>query len=417
MDGQYIDRHKYNDFVVQMSVELYINFRLGLRCTSAMIEYLSRKLGWELESIPSPVSIKNWVEKSGYSIYRETAYSDSQPYAQIIDESMMIGSQRLMLSLGIDAQKTGDKALRFEDVKILDISVSPVWTAEKTGEVLEKVSSANGSPPKYLISDNASILTKAARDKAMTRLPDVGHTMALFVEQVYKKDENFKSFCKEIAEVKFREIMRATAYLLPPKQRSIARFMNLSITVEWADKMLHSLPRLTAEEQKVFGFIKRYPIIINELKGLFEQINGISEKLKKEGLSYKSADKLMKEIKILRASSSSRPRQVLDACTKYLKELRAKLPDENTVWHVSSDILESMFGYTKIRKSPNPLNGVTTQIFILPVLTKKDSRTGFVDIDFKRALESVFLRDLNDWRIQNLTENLVVKRTKILKTG
>ena len=54
---------------------------------------------------------------------------------------------------------------------------------------------------------------------------------------------------------------------------------------------------------------------------------------------------------------------------------------EKYVWTVSSDILESAFGYTKTRKSPNPLNGVTTQIFILPVLTKKDSKTGFVDID------------------------------------
>jgi hypothetical protein len=85
--------------------------------------------------------------------------------------------------------------------------------------------------------------------------------------------------------------------------------------------------------------------------------------------------------------------------------------------HVSSDILESFFGYYKSRKSPNPLCGVTTQIFMLPVLTKINSRTGVSSINFKSSLERVFLRDLKDRRIKNLPENLVVKRTKLLKTA
>ena len=76
-----------------------------------------------------------------------------------------------------------------------------------------------------------------------------------------------------------------------------------------------------------------------------------------------------------------------------------------------------MFGYYKFRKSPNPLNGVTTQILMLPVLTKINSQTGESGIDFKRALEGVFLRDLAEWRSKHLTENLVVKRTKTLMAG
>ena len=81
---------------------------------------------------------------------------------------------------------------------------------------------------------------------------------------------------------------------------------NLSITVEWAGKILNNLPRWTTYEQKVFGVIARHAVTINEFKSLFEQINVISEKLKKEGLSYQSADGLLEEIRTLWASSSNR---------------------------------------------------------------------------------------------------------------
>ena len=49
---------------------------------------------------------------------------------------MMVGSQRLMLTLGTDAQKTDNKLFRFEYIKVLDTSVYQVWMAAKTGEVL-----------------------------------------------------------------------------------------------------------------------------------------------------------------------------------------------------------------------------------------------------------------------------------------
>jgi hypothetical protein len=35
-------------------------------------------------------------------------------------------------------------------------------------------------------------------------------------------------------------------------------------------------------------------------------------------------------------------------------------------------------------------------------------------LDFKEALESVFLRDIDKWREDNLSENLAVKRSEKL---
>lgn len=67
----------------------------------------------------------------------------------------------------------------------------------------------------------------------------------MFCEEQKKKDsdvrktpigkdshqEVFKAFSAAVVAVKFKEVMKDTAYLLPPKQRAIARFINLAHTL------------------------------------------------------------------------------------------------------------------------------------------------------------------------------------------
>ncbi|MDR0613227.1 MAG: hypothetical protein LBG45_07095 [Dysgonamonadaceae bacterium] len=59
-------------------------------------------------------------------------------------------------------------------------------------------------------------------------------------------------------------------------------------------------------------------------------------------------------------------------------------------------------------------NGVTTQIFILPPVTKINKKTERVGFSVKTALENVFLTGLKQWRDNHLTENMAVAGRKIL---
>ncbi|GHT04042.1 hypothetical protein AGMMS49525_09950 [Bacteroidia bacterium] len=104
--------------------------------------------------------------------------------------------------------------------------------------------------------------------------------------------------------------------------------------------------------------------------------------------------------------------KVAQGCIDYLNEETGKLPDEKTVWNISSDVIESFFGYFKSRKSPNSLNGITKQVLILPLRTKIDVTTGLSNINFKSALENVFLKDLDAWKAENLTDHQAVMRRK-----
>jgi transposase-like protein len=410
-----IARHGYTAMVVALCVEMYVHLHLGLRTTRKMLIYLNECFEWNLPGIPSHTSIKNWVEKCGYSIYTEPKSEEYEDgYAEILDESMMIASEKMLLTLGIPANKVGDKALTFNDVNILDISVGKSWNSSSIAEVLDKTEEKMTAPPAYLVSDNASTIAKAVRDKEYTHLRDAGHTLALCVERVYKDDAAFQVFTKEIGEVKFREVMRPAGYLLPPKQRTIARFMNLAASTDWAKKMLAAFPRLTAEEQKTFAFLFNHVPIITELNMVFEVINGISKLLKNKGLSHNNVTLCFDKIEPLLLSPHKRVAEVAQACINYLNEEKGKLTNEKTVWHFSSDVIESLFGDSKSRQSPNSLNGVTRQILILPLRTKIDAKTGKSNIDFKSALENVFLTDLEKWQKENLTENKTVKRRKLL---
>ena len=87
-----------------------------------------------------------------------------------------------------------------------------------------------------------------------------------------------------------------------------------------------------------------------------------------------------------------------------------KIPSEKCIWNASSDIIESLFGTYKLRRSPNSLNGVTPYVFLLPLLTTIEEGTPASEINFKEALENVFLRDLTQWRNNNLSDNLAVLR-------
>jgi hypothetical protein len=121
---QLIERHGYTDMIVSLCVEMYVHCRCGLRTTRAMLVYLNERLKWDLPSIPCHNSIKNWVEKSGYAVYHEPEMEEYEDgYAVIVDESMMIAGEKMLLTLGIPAKKTGDKALTFNDINVLDIGV------------------------------------------------------------------------------------------------------------------------------------------------------------------------------------------------------------------------------------------------------------------------------------------------------
>jgi hypothetical protein len=193
--------------------------------------------------------------------------------------------------------------------------------------------------------------------------------------------------------------------------------MNIAPCIVWAKQILSSYDTLTQEEQTVFGFVKEHRPIVEELHEVVQASTAMSAYLKINGASTTTIKECLRLIGTMENSIFRGVADISTAFGQYLLDILEKLPTEKGVRHVSSDIIESCFGKYKGRKSPNPLDGVTRQVLILPLLCKLNPETMKVNINFKQALETNLLSDLEVWSNGNLTENLTVKRRNVLKAA
>lgn len=412
-----IDRHKYDTVLVDMCVNIYVLGRSGFRGVTKILSYLNKALSWGLKELPCKSSVENWVQKAGCHLYEtvdEEKYKDG--YGIIIDECMVVGQERMLAVLGVASTKTSAQALSFADVDVLGLHVKPSWTGESVGKAISGITKKMGKAPAYVISDGGNNLKNGIELAGLPRIFDSGHHIALLIEHTYKGTTEFESLSKEMAQCKFKEVMKPTAYLLPPKQRTIARFMNLSTTVQWAKKMLGVQSCFNEEEQRAYGFLNNYKPIIGELGSVFDLVNELLRILKQQGLSYSTIAACMDKFTCYKDCIYHKMRLLISKIKAYLETEKKKLPNGKTVWHVSSDILESLFGLYKSRKASNGLHGITPFVLTLPVFTKTDPENAVVNINVKQALESISMADLKQWNIANLIENQIVRRNKTLKS-
>lgn len=411
-----IERHKYDELLVGMCVNIYVLGRSGFRGVVKILTYLNKALSWGLKELPSKSSVENWVQKAGCHLYEtvdEEKYKDG--YSIIIDECMVVGQERMLAVLGVAATKTGTRSLALSDVDVLGLHVKPSWTGESVGKAISGITKKMGKAPVYVISDGGNNLKNGIGLAGLPRIFDSGHHIALLIEHTYKGTPEFESFTRQMALCKLKEVMKPTAYLLPPKQRSIARFMNLSVTVKWAKEMLGVQACFNEEEQKAYSFLNTHTSIISELSSVFDLVNALLTILKQQGLSHATIAACLDKFTNYKNCVYQKMRLLINKIMDYLQTEKQKLPDSKTVWHISSDIIESLFGLYKSRKASNALHGITPFVLTLPVFTKIDPEKAVINIHFKQALESVSMADLKQWNIENLIENQIVRRNKTLK--
>lgn len=146
------------------------------------------------------------------------------------------------------------------------------------------VVSTQGHAPIYAISDNGANLKKAMELLDFRHHRDIGHTFATFVRKVYEKDPEYMNFSSLIGKTTHLALSDM-AYLMPCKQRSIARFMNLYPVIDWSKSVLDNYHRLSDKERYHFSFIPRNASLIEELDENLSCIESIMTICKNDGFS------------------------------------------------------------------------------------------------------------------------------------
>ena len=80
--------------------------------------------------VPAYTTIGYWAQELGLSVYKESCtLFKGKRYALVVDESMMIGSEKMLLTLAVAADNIG-MAITEKDISIVDISIAKSWSGK-----------------------------------------------------------------------------------------------------------------------------------------------------------------------------------------------------------------------------------------------------------------------------------------------
>lgn len=93
--------------------------------------------------------------------------------------------------------------------------------------------------------------------------------------------------------------MKMIVYLLPPMQRTVARFVNLTSRANWADRILKVYHNLSKEEKEIFIFVSSNASLTKELVAVMSCVNFVEKECKQRGFIKITVMKCEKQIRTI----------------------------------------------------------------------------------------------------------------------
>lgn len=401
--------------IVQLCVLIYIRTSCGLRTVVKILEIFNEVLEGKCGKVPCYNTVENWVKKLGLSVYENDSKPNEEKFAYVMDESITVNREKLLLLLGIPAGHPG-RPIKHEDVTVVSMKSGSSFKGDDIKQEIEKTIKEIGARPEYVVSDQGHNLTNGIMQTGIPHHIDISHAMGTCFKHVYEKEADFVELTTILGKKRLQYHLTDKAYLLPPNMRSIARFMNLSSWVDWGSKMLECFNTLPKDMQEAYAFVLDYKELLVELKTAVSAVEYVETICKREGFSLATCKKCKNHIMQHVIGNANNRRAMLGLeILEYFKEQEVKLGDTNEPRNISSDIIESTFGIFKQKKSPNKLYGITPFVLFIPLHAKLEKKSAAKSFDFKERLCNVKLKDVDEFAKKHMSINWVTERTKQLK--
>lgn len=406
--------HRFPLIVIQLCVLIYMRTPCGLRTVVTILETFAELPGDTFGKVPCYNTVENRVKKLELSAYQDDRPCKDKKFAMVIDESIAINGQKLLLTLAVPSEHQ-NRPVRHEDVTILDMSVSKGFNGDDVQGRIEAAEKSAGNTPDYIISDNGHNLVRGITDSGHTHHADISHSMGVILRNVYEKRSDFVEFTAFLGKKRLQYHLTDKAYLLPPNMRVILRFMNMSSWVFWGNEMLDRHDALPEKMKEAYAFIKDHESLLRELQTVICDVRHVEATCKNEGFSIMTSRKCKSHIIThVLGNAHSRQARAGIGMLEYFKREEATLTDNMSI-NLSSDIIESTFGIYKSKKSPNKLYGVTSFVLTIPLYSKVANESVTKTINFKERIVNVKLKDISTWSTEHLSKNWVTERTKTLR--
>lgn len=145
-EPQPIAHHVYPAQMIAMAVFIVVHAGGSLRCAAKTIAFLSEMMGWQYGQ-PSQVTIRNWVLRCG--LYQlDYAKAKTGEYVGIIDESIQIGAEKMLLFLGVKLSddQSHSAPLTLNEVEVLGVEAAAALFSKAGGAIRSPSSFKNALP-------------------------------------------------------------------------------------------------------------------------------------------------------------------------------------------------------------------------------------------------------------------------------
>lgn len=238
--------HEYPIFLIHLAMVHLVN-----RCVSFRGIAGSFGLWSELLDIKVPVAntIREWALRIGLYILTHTV-SKRDDWIWVIDLSIELGNAKCLVILGISQTgwnkrlASGHGALTHEAMSVLALDVLERCNGDTIKARLEATSQRVGSPVQ-IVSDHGNDIKKGISEylKGQTtgviHTYDITHASACCLKQQLKDDKSFALFLSQMNQCRQQLQQTPLAFLMPPSQRTKARYFNLDKPLTWAQRALH----------------------------------------------------------------------------------------------------------------------------------------------------------------------------------
>ncbi|WP_295882171.1 hypothetical protein [uncultured Thiohalocapsa sp.] len=235
-----VANHRYSLEAIQLSLQLYLHASFGCRGVSWVLRLLA---GYLPLGAPAATTVLNWCCRLGLGVLRRVP-PRRDDWIFVIDHTVALGAMKCLVVLGIPAGRlraTGYSP-RHGDMTVLAVEVMANSTGVRVAAVLKQVSARTGVPVQ-IVCDHGSDLRKGIalfRQQAprCVETYDISHAVATQLKAHWRENAPWQAFLQHSSTILSRFQQTDLAFLLPPRQRTKARYMAIDAHIDWAQRLL-----------------------------------------------------------------------------------------------------------------------------------------------------------------------------------
>lgn len=391
--------HTYPAQLIALAIFIVTHANGSLRCAAKTVGFVAQLLGWNFGT-PSPTSVRRWVMRCGHFKLQQAAQLSGN-YVALLDESIQIGREKLLLLLGvkIEADRSHCQPLCIDEVTVLGLEVQSSWTGEEVADFLTRT--LNRLPQIniiHFITDGGKNLAKALSFKGFDAVSDCTHILMNAVKKLLGTDSVLCQLHADVGQLRRRLILTEFGYLLPPSLRDKDRFIRIFTLGKWMDRIDRWWPKLSEAARQHLAFVEQArPRVqcMNELRAVVERAAAV---LKGKGLSAATRRQWDDYVGQCRQNPDRAPEVdiLLDTITKYFDK-HAELIARHGRLLCCTDIIESIFGRYK-NKGGTPT--ISADVLAVPLYSVTITPQ-FV----QQALSATPYKIVHEWEKLRICEN------------